>query len=104
MSWKRFNLMVWLATAFTTVSVTGSSDDNYETSCGLYLAVSSTSTAEDPKWGLYAGKGGIRPKTRIGYGEVAINTHEMEANAFNDDIDQDYLVSIVSFIENYIWV
>ena len=71
--------------------------------CGLYLAESSTSTADEPKWGLYAGKA-LNPREPIGFGDVAINTHHMEANSISEDFDDEYLSHIVEYFENFIWV
>lgn len=74
--------------------------------CGLYLAVSSTSTAEEPKWGLYAGKN-INQFDPIGYGEVAVHTFHLLANALKEEEDEEEanpLVDVVDFFEQFIWV
>lgn len=76
--------------------------------CGLYLAVSSTSTPEEPKWGLYAGHT-IEKDARVGYGEVAIQTFHLLANQLTekdeaDGASENQLADIVDFFEQYIWV
>ncbi len=74
--------------------------------CGLYLAVSSTSTAEEPKWGLYAGHA-IPKHGRVGSGELAIQTFHLLANALADKDAIDSvkgLADIVDHLEQYIWV
>jgi len=77
--------------------------------CGLYLAESSTSTAEDPKWGLYAGKS-IPKSSPIGYGEVAIHTFHLKENALSQESEEKRRTTtnpradIVDFFEQYIWV
>lgn len=78
----------------------GAEDENQ---CGLYLATSSTSTADEPKWGIFAGKS-FSKETRIGFGDVAIHTHQMEANAMSGEDDEEYLTNIVDYFENFIWV
>ena len=76
--------------------------------CGLYMAVSSTSTADEPKWGLFAGET-IEKGARVGYGEVAIQTFHMLANQLSPADEQDnptpnFLADVVDFFEQYIWV
>lgn len=75
--------------------------------CGLYLAVSSTSTVDEPKWGIFAGNT-IPKHAPIGSGgEVGIQTFQLHGNIM--DVD-DYQVgtvlrtAIVDFLEQYIWV
>lgn len=79
------------------------SSANEEKECGLYLAISSTSTADDPKWGVFAGKA-YSKRTKIGFGDVAIHAHQLDANALSQNEHQEYLTNIVDFIENFIWV
>ena len=79
----------------------GAEEDSSQ--CGLYLATSSTSTADEPKWGIFAGKSYTK-RTRIGFGDIAIHTHQMEANALSGEQDEDLLTNIVDFFENFIWV
>eukprot|EP00529_Nitzschia_sp_RCC80_P012381 CAMPEP_0113482576 /NCGR_PEP_ID=MMETSP0014_2-20120614/22991_1 /TAXON_ID=2857 /ORGANISM="Nitzschia sp." /LENGTH=573 /DNA_ID=CAMNT_0000376099 /DNA_START=131 /DNA_END=1848 /DNA_ORIENTATION=+ /assembly_acc=CAM_ASM_000159 len=85
-------------------------DDNQQ--CGLYLAVSSTSTAEAPKLGVFAGKD-IEEGTPIGSGDVAIHTMNLmsnnlwvdgETHEINDNLDNNHLANIVDWFEQYIWV
>jgi hypothetical protein len=70
--------------------------------CGLYLAVSSTSTVEEPKWGVYAGKL-YEKHDNIGFGDIAIQIFNLLANTMTDDNEQDFS-AIVDFFEEYIWV
>ncbi|KAL3942740.1 MAG: hypothetical protein SGBAC_003115 [Bacillariaceae sp.] len=86
-----------------TLSTSRSSAAEEENSCGLYLATSSTSTANEPKWGIFAGKS-YNKQSRIGFGDIAIHTHQMEANALSGEEDEDLLTNIVDFFENFIWV
>jgi hypothetical protein len=73
-------------------------------SCGLYLAVSSSSTTDAPKWGLFAGET-IHESSPIGYGEVAIHTFNLMANAMTEDEDAPApLVDVADFIQQFIWV
>lgn len=71
------------------------------------MAVSSTSTVDEPKWGIYAGQD-IPKHGRIGYGEVAIHTFNMMANSFVVDEDTGHtledLSEVVEFVEQFIWV
>ena len=81
-------------------AVVGSDEDQ----CRLYLAESSTSTADEPKWGLYAGvdyeKGDVIQPT-----DLAIQTFDlMGNNRAKDEDDETYLQSIVQFFEQFIWV
>jgi len=75
--------------------------------CGLYLAVSSTTTAEEPKWGLYAGRT-IPKGSPIGSGEVAVQTFNLLANSVTENQgDKDSvkkLADIVDYLEQYLWV
>lgn len=87
----------------TTLLVSSFNAEEDNDQCGVYLAESSTSSAEEPKWGIYAGKD-IGTNERIGYGDVGINTHHMEANALTGGYDEEYLTSIVEYFENYIWM
>ena len=94
-------LLLLLLTTLLLVSSLTASEENDQ--CGLYLAESSTSTADEPKWGLYAGKA-LNPREPIGFGDVAINTHHMEANSISGDFDEEYLSHVVEYFENFIWV
>jgi hypothetical protein len=97
------SLWLFLAVVAVTCSWAGAADEEEEDQCGLYLATSSTSTADEPKWGTFAGKP-YKTRSPIGFGDVAIHTHHMEANAFSGDFEQEYLTNIVDFFENFIWV
>jgi hypothetical protein len=74
--------------------------------CGLYLAVSSTSTVDEPKWGIFAGS--TIPKFgSVGSGEVGIQAFQLHGHVM--DIDEPEQANtrrteIVDFMEQYIWV
>ena len=55
---------------------------------------------------MYTGKS-LEPKTRVGYGDVAIQTFHLLANSMSengDDEELEELVHMVEFFEEYIWV
>jgi hypothetical protein len=54
-------------------------DDTSKSHCGLYLAISSTSTDDNTIWGLYAGKDYESGET-VGNPELAVNTHNLRFN------------------------
>lgn len=74
--------------------------------CGLYLAVSSTSTVEEPKWGIFAGAT-IPKHASVGAGEVGIQSFQLQGH-ITDVNDPKEVVSqradMVDFLEQYIWV
>jgi hypothetical protein len=84
-------------------------DDSDNAQCGIYLAVSSTSTVDDATWGLYAGKE-ISKDTTVGYPDVAMNTFHLKANVgfgANNRMkasEIDFLNRAVDFLEGFIWV
>jgi len=74
--------------------------------CGLYLAVSSTSSLDETTWGIYAGVD-IPKGALVGPPDLGINTHNLLGNA--NDIDQaknegSSLAQTVNIFEEYIWV
>lgn len=105
--------------------VTGMETESGNTAeCGLFLAVSSTATAEKSTWGIYAGQT-IPAQERIGYPEIGINIPHLKANSIfteiekkktpdgnseNDDDDNEndetsnLLTQTVDFLEEVIWV
>lgn len=60
-------------------------EDDSEHQCGLYLALSSTSTEEHTIWGIYAGKD-YEPGQMIGVPELAVNTHNLRYNVMTNDL------------------
>jgi len=83
-----------------------------EGSCGLYMATSSTSLADEHKWGVYAGKN-IDAESPIGFGDLAIHTFQLMANniwmdpsteEIENDLDTNHLANIVDWFEQYVWV
>jgi len=87
-------------------------DTDDESTCGLYLATSSTSEEDEHRWGVYAGKD-IESDSPIGYGDVAIHTFHLMANniwidpettEIMDDLDKNELANIVDWFEQYVWV
>ena len=76
--------------------------------CGLYLAISSTSTSEQSLWGVYAGND-IEGNTAIGFPEIAVNIPHLKANVFLAQHDEDdthllFLKKIVNYLEESLWV
>ena len=74
--------------------------------CGLYLAVSSTSTVDEPKWGTFAGNT-IPKDGSIGSGEVGIQAFQLKEHItdVNDSNAANELrKDIVDFLEEFIWV
>ena len=103
-------MKLWLAATSIVLAWTAPQSLADETlECGLYLAESSTSTAEDPKWGLFAGKS-IPKSSPIGYGEVAIHTFHLMANALSQESGEERRTTtnprsaIIDFFEQYVWV
>mmetsp|Transcript_22681 Transcript_22681/g.64212 ORF Transcript_22681/g.64212 Transcript_22681/m.64212 type:complete len:698 (+) Transcript_22681:200-2293(+) len=78
--------------------------------CGYYLAVSSTSTTEAPRWGVYTGKH-VAEGDAILHGDVAINIHNLIGNQLREDHEteeteqlQAFLEKTVDHLEQYVWV
>jgi hypothetical protein len=88
-------------------------NDDEDDVCGLYLAVSSASSVDEPKWGVYAGVT-IPSRTLIGPPELAIQTHNLIGNARSakgDNVDENSAkqaeklrIRAVQFFEEFIWV
>lgn len=87
-------------------------DTDDQSTCGLYLATSSTSDPDEHKWGVYAGKD-IESDSPIGYGDLAIHTFHLMANnvwletdtkEIMDDLDKNELANIVDWFEQFVWV
>lgn len=89
-------------------------DDNekqQQPQCGLYLAVSSTtSDGKDDKltWGVFAGKDYGRGEV-IGSPDIAVNAINLRANNLLDEQhhseeEQDRLIRTIEFIEESFWV
>ena len=76
-----------------------------DSECGLYLAVSASSNANDPKWGLYAGVP-IPANSPVGPPDIAIQTHNFVGNARIDGKSDstNMIYQAVSFFEDFIWV
>ena len=120
-SWKSVFLWTfaigWIAakaaetgeTETTTTTTTATAEAS---TCGLYVAPSSTQREGDHAatlWGLYAGKE-ITVGDTIGYPELAIPLWNLKANAVNlkDDSQDANLAeafqAMLDFLEAYIWV
>lgn len=94
-----------IATLFCALRYAYASQEN-EDQCGLYLAISSTSTVDETNWGIFAGKDYL-PNTPIGYPEVGINVPNIRANAFyvsDNEATMDYMDQIATFFETFFWV
>lgn len=94
-----FRLLVVAAAAC--LAVVGAQE---EEECGMYVAVSSTSSSDELKWGLYAGVD-IEKGAPVGPPDVAIQTFDlMGNNREEDDEDDTMALQIVEFFEQFIWV
>lgn len=94
-------LTVFFSALHYSLASSGSEDQ-----CGLYLAVSSTSTVDQTNWGIFAGKD-IPRNTPIGFPEVGINVLNLRTNAFSVDDDEstmNYMDQIATFFETFFWV
>jgi len=94
-----------LATSFLQ-TLSAKKEVNQEHQCGMYMAISSTSTVDDTKWGLYAGED-ISKDAPIGYPDIAINIFNLQGNAHLADENEDELsivANTVEFFEQFIWV
>ena len=94
------------ATSIVVAKKTKDNDNNSGDQCGMYMAISSTSTVDDTKWGLYAGQD-IPADSPIGYPDVAINIFNLQGNAHLVDEEEDDLslvAATVEFFEQFIWV
>lgn len=89
--------------ALITVSVTANTESDGDVSCGLYLAISSTSSVEETLWGIYAGKD-YSEGVAIGSSDVAINMPFLRINLASSDRNLETLGMIVGFFERFFWV
>lgn len=74
-----------------------------EPQCSVYLAPSSTSTTEEPKWGIYAGTE-IQKGEQVGIPEIAIQTLNIKGSHRSPDDSVSLAESTVEFFEQFIWV
>jgi hypothetical protein len=103
---KVLALATALAAGLITAPTSAVSDE-----CGLYLAVSSTSTAEKTSWGIYAGVD-IPANTQLGHPDVGVVTHNLRANSKftseesteEETAREEALLKNVEFLEELIWV
>jgi hypothetical protein len=102
---------VLVAVSTSSIAVAAQDMDTDQNQCGMYLAVSSTSTADDTTWGVYAGRT-IAQEAPVGFPEVGINIFHLKANvAFQEgkngktsSSEVDFLNKVVDFLEAFIWV
>jgi hypothetical protein len=106
---KNTALGVLVLATFVWASAAAANDDDVD-ECGLYLAISSTSTVEDTHWGLYAGKE-IGEGQPVGYPDIGINIPHLRANSYfaeeGDEGGEDkseILTAMVDFFESFFWV
>ena len=75
--------------------------------CGLYVAISSTSTVDDTHWGLFTGKD-IPAGVEIASPDVAINIPHLRGNNVplddEDESDAELFTQMVDFFEGFFWV
>jgi hypothetical protein len=99
----KLSLLSFLALSTHQIRAQTPTEQDAVSSCGLYLAVSSSNTKETPKWGLFAGET-IPQSSPIGYGEVAIQAFFLLANALTEDEDAPApLADMVDFISEFVW-
>jgi hypothetical protein len=74
------------------------------------MAVSSTSTVEEPKWGIYTGVD-LGENTQIGPPDIAIQLHNFMANSLGEEDDEDaeeddktLVRKSAEMMEGYTWV
>jgi hypothetical protein len=93
-------------------AATGDNDDSgsdagidsiHHDHCGLYLAISSTSTVEETNWGIYAGQN-YDQGVALGYSDVAINMPYLRVNLAPTDPNAEALGTVVGFFERFFWV
>ena len=98
--------MATFATVLLATLVAAKKNKEEGDQCGMYMAISSTSTVDDTKWGLYAGQD-IPADAPIGYPDIAINIFNLQGNAHLADEAEDNLSLVsatVEFFEQFIWV
>jgi hypothetical protein len=80
--------------------------------CSLYLAESSTSTVDEPKWGVFAGVD-FGENAQLGPADIAVQLHNLLANSLgedddedddNDDDDKTLVHRSAEMMEGYTWV
>ena len=85
-----------------------SSKEEEEDRCGLYMAISSTSTSDKTLWGLYVGKD-IPAGQAITTPDLAVPILDLRANnvLYGDTVDetlQEQLYQTVEYLEESFWV
>lgn len=102
-----FWILLIISSSFI-VSNCQSQDNNVddEEQCGLYLALSSTSTSDRKSWGIYAGKD-YNKLTKVGYPELAINIHNIRGHYLSNKINNnnyEILDNLIQFYERLFWI
>jgi hypothetical protein len=112
---RRVILLATLAAVGSVVAETDNhqTDTDASSTCGLYLAISSTSTVKSTIWGLYAGRD-IPKQSSIGSPDVGIHMPYIRANSYIAELDEEeegeehhqqtVLSNIVHFFESFFWV
>jgi hypothetical protein len=101
-------LPVWSMAALALSSIAAvAAQEEEESDCGMYLAISSTSTVDETRWGIYAGHD-IPKNSPLGGPDIAINIFNLQGNtqlaeAQTAEVD-NLLSSTVDFFEQFIWV
>jgi len=101
-------LAVSLSSALSVNNGANDKDNNNSSEqCGLYLALSSTSTGDRTQWGIYAGRD-YAPTTTIGQPELAVNAIHLRANnLFHPETRKEQtpmLLRSLEFLEESFWV
>lgn len=100
---KKGRLQLLLTAIALLTSATCVTGNDSEQDCGLYLAISSTSTVEETNWGIYAGKD-YAEGVAIGSSDIAINMPFLRINLAANDPNLEKLGRIVGFFERFFWV
>jgi SET domain len=109
---SRFWVIAAAVAAFAAAAVHAQKE---EEECGMYLAVSSTSTAEEPAWGIYLGNTPMNkseprfwPELAILIQDLRIHANAQKESDDDDDEEDDPLKEVrrqtVSFLESINWV
>jgi hypothetical protein len=94
-------IVTFLLAAARLIRSSSAEDEDHAAQCGLYLALSLTSTEDSTIWGIYAGKD-YETGQMVGVPELAINTHNLRFNAMHQGISAS-MRSSLEFLEEYVF-
>jgi hypothetical protein len=79
----------------------------HDQQCGLYLAISSTSTVDDTNWGIFVGQDIIGVRHNIGHPEIGIIVSNLRLHNENKSAPSESnidLIRLVDYFEAFFWV